>query len=359
MGNSGSSSKSTTNQTYNTTYVNQSDISLLNSSVNSFIADTVSKQAKNCSSSISQIQNVNIKDITTTKDLIIGSVDQTQTSAMTFDCIQIDTFKNDIANGILAEYMNTLENSFSTDILDKLESNAKNSSSNNFGSTGSSSSKTNTNQNYTFNSTNTTRTNIENVIKNSIQNNVSMESVQNCISEIKNNQTIDIQNLNIGGNVKIGVLSQNQGATLMTQCMQSTDNGNKITTQIASDLGVTVDNSNKQTKTTTMEAISETLSANKGVGDAASETIGAVGDAAGSILSGVGGLFSGLGAGSETFSIICCCCLFCLLIIGLLAGGVYISQGGTLPGTDNMEGGFNANVNSNLVGIAKALKNLK
>lgn len=365
MGNNGSKSTSTTNQTYNTTYINKNDTNLLNSSVNSFMADTVSNQAKNCSASISQIQNITFKNVTTGGDFVLGEVDQNQSSAMTFDCVQVDTFKNDIANGILSKYMDALQNNFSTDVLDKLEANAKNAAQNSFGSTGSTSTNTKNNQNYTFNSTNTTRTNIENVIKNSIQNNVSMESVQNCIANVKNNQSIDFQNLDIGGNVKIGVLSQTQGATLLANCMQTTDNGNKVTNNIASELGLVIDNTNSQTKTTTMEAKSEGTTTNQGVGDAANQTLTGAGNAINSVLSGTGKLFSGLTSGSAgKYSSICCSILICLLIIGAIVGGLYYykSQGGELPSFNNMsnmEGGGNnyESVSANLYEIAKVLKN--
>ena len=124
-------STSTTNQKYNTTYVNTTDTNLLNTSVNDFISSTVSNQAKNCSASITQIQSVNIKDVTTAGDFTIDGTNQNQSSAMTFDCVQVDKFQNDIANGILTKYMDALQNNFTTDVLDKLEAKAQTASQNN------------------------------------------------------------------------------------------------------------------------------------------------------------------------------------------------------------------------------------
>ena len=378
MGNGGSKSTSTVNQKYNTTYVNTTDTNLLNTSVNNFISSTVSNQAKNCSASISQIQSVNIENVNTPYDFVFGGSDQSQSSNMTFDCVQVDKFQNDIANGILAKYMDALENNFSTDILDKLEAKAQTASQNNMGSSGNASTKSTTNTEYTFNSTNTSRTNIENVVKNSIQNNLSMESVQNCISSIKNNQSVNIKNINAGGNVTIGVLSQTQGANLMASCIQSSDTGNKMTNNIASELGLTFNNSNEQTKSTDITSASTAESTNKGVGDAAQQTLTAAGEATKDVLVGAGeaskDLLTGLGSFSSGMTgpcmVLCAICVIFLIIAGIVGAIYYTSQGGQIPGFNNnpppadvdvsaLEGGDFSNSLINLSKIGNALNKIK
>ncbi len=88
----GSSSKSTTTNEYNTTIVNNSDLQLLNKNINNFVSNTVVNQAASCSSSITQLQNVNFSHIDSAGDFTVDGVTQNQKAALTFDCVQLSSF---------------------------------------------------------------------------------------------------------------------------------------------------------------------------------------------------------------------------------------------------------------------------
>lgn len=308
----GSSSSSSTNQKYNTTYINQADTNLINTNVNNFVADTVVKQAKGCSASISQLQSIDISNIQAEKDVTIGGAEQSQTAGITFDCVQVSDFQNEIGNGVLTKYMDAIENSFSTDALDKMEAIAATAAQNNMGSTGGSKSNSNSNIDYKFTSKNTTRTNIENVIKNSISNNLTMENVQNCISQIHNSQFIKLSDItSTTGSVKIGVLSQEQGAEMMTSCMQNSSDTNKITTGITSELGLTLDNTNSQKKSTEITTTATSEATNKGVGDAMSQFLAGLADLISSLFSGMYAPFA--------IAVVVCMILCCIISVAAIA----------------------------------------
>ena len=65
-----SSSKSTTNQKYETKNVNVNETNVLDKSVNNFVANTVSSQAAACSASISQLQTVDLSNMKIEGDLV-------------------------------------------------------------------------------------------------------------------------------------------------------------------------------------------------------------------------------------------------------------------------------------------------
>lgn len=356
----GNKSSSTSNQKYDTAYVNTTDTKLLNKSINSFASDVVSNQAQNCSAGITQLQEIDIRGITGDGDVVIGGSDQSQTSNVTFDCVQVASIKNDIGNGALTKYMDALENNFSTDALDKMEAVAATSSKNSLGGFGSSSSNSKANVDYQFKSTNTTRTNIENVVKNSIQNNLSMESIANCISSVISKQSYKLKDIESKtGSVTIGAISQTQGATLMTNCLQTADNGNKITNAVAAELGVTLDNTSSQKKTTEIKTTAVAESANEGVGEAAKQTLEGAGDAAKQTLEGVSTVVSSVGDLFSEMYVPCIIFVILLVVVGIIAAFVFkYSQGGQSNSDmqdlqdlqDQQEGGF-----YNIKQIGKAL----
>lgn len=303
----GSKSSSTSNQKYSTTYVNTTDTNLLNENVNNFVSDTVNTQAKNCSASISQIQNIDISGIKLDEgDFTLEGTNQNQTSGISFDCVQVSEFQNDIGSGVLTKYMDAIQNSFSTDAIDKMEATAASNAKNSMGGTGSADASSKTNVDYSFNNTNTTKTNIENVVKNAISNHLTLESINNCTSEIHNSQSVKITDVTLkNGSVKLGVLSQTQGADMMTKCMQSNSDTNKVTNAVASELGVTLDSENKQTKTTDIKTTSTSEATNLGVGDAANQ-----------FFTGIGNMMSGIFSGMMGPLLIVCVIIIILVVVG-------------------------------------------
>lgn len=352
----GSSSSSTTNQKYTTNIVNTTDTNILDKSVNNFVANTVTSQAAACSANISQLQTVDLSNMKIAGDLNIGEIDQSQKAAMTFDCVQVSSFKNDLANGVMSQYMGAIQNSFSSETLDKLTAQAGAAAKNSFGATGSSHSDSTTNTDYTFNSTNTTNTNIQHVVENAITNNMSMEDVKNCIAQIHNTQSVSVAGTSVGGSVNIGAIRQDQAATLMAECIQKTDNGNKITSSIASELGIVLDNSNKQTKSTELSSTATSESTNQGVG----ESLGAVFAGIGSMFGNIFGAALGMWVGP---CLIVCIILCVISSIGFCAmqmmGGSSVireqvedmsddNSGSLFGGFIKMIGGNSVNSRSNL-----------
>lgn len=322
----GSSSSSTVNQKYETNIVNKSDVDILNKNVNNFVANTVVNQAANCSASISQLQLVDLSGMDIAGDLTIGEIDQTQTANVTFDCLQVSEFKNDIANGVMAEYQNALKRSFSTEALDKMTAAADSTAKNSFGTTGSVSADSTVNVDYKFNNTTILNTKLQNIIESSITNNMSLSDVQNCISTVQNSQKVVLANAKVGGNVNIGAIKQDQAASLMAKCVQQKNNANKISNSIATQTGLQIDDQNKVVKSTEISSTASSTATNAGFFDG--------------IANMITSLFAGLLAGpiaiacSVLLSI--CCCIICIVLIAKITSGSSNSQPG--QGEDQGQG---------------------
>jgi len=311
----GSSSKSTTTNKYNTNVVNNSDLKLLNENVNNFIAETVVNQASNCSANISQLQNVNFSHITTEGDFTISDVNQTQKAALTFDCVQLSAFQNDIANGVLTQYTDAIKNSYDTSAISKMTSAAKTNSQSQFGTTGSSNTSSDSNNEFNFNSTTNVNEDIQNIVKNAITNNMSLNDIQECIAIVKNSQNISFSDINAGGNLTVKALSQTQAADLYSKCIQEKNNGSKISNQIAADLGLTVTTEATNTSSAEMESTSLSESSNVGVLQSAGEGIASVFKGVGQMWGTIIGSF-GFGGTNSDMSLYCCIAIIILAIVG-------------------------------------------
>lgn len=331
----GSSSKSSTTNTYNTTVVNNNDLNLLNKSVNDFVSNTVVNQASNCSANITQLQSVNITDVSAKGDIVIGGVNQNQSSAITFDCVQLSAFQNDIANGVLAQYMNAIQNSYDTSSLALMTSAAKTNSSDQFGSTGTAKSNSKSNNNYNFKSVTNTHQDIQNVVENAITNNLSMDDIQSCMASVTSSQSVNIQRISTDGNATIQPISQTQASDLMAKCVQEKNNGNKISNQVAATLGLTVTSESKTTSGATMESTATSEAANVGVFQSAGQGLG-------SVFSGIGSMFGNIFSafGDSSMSMYCCIALIILTVVGGI--GYYMmnmQDSGDIGDIEDMYGG--------------------
>lgn len=327
----GSSSSSVVNQKYNTTIVNQSDISVLNESINKSTTESVVKAAAACSASMNLNQYINIEDIQTEGSFNYGGSNQSQTSALTFSCVQEAAYQNNIANNMKDAYVNAISSGFTTEAEDKLNASAEAAAKNEFaGLSGGSHSSSVTNTEYNFTQDNITNKNIRNVVEHVISNSLNVNDIQKCAASVNNSQSVNITHVNAKAGVNIGVLNQTQAATLFSECVQKSNNTNNITSELATALGVEVHEENNVKKVTTIsdEAVSKSTnvglfqSVGQGVGDAAK----GIGSAIGSIF---GGLFGGL-FGSPIICIIICC-IICVLLIGgymFFSGGGSVSYGG-------------------------------
>jgi hypothetical protein len=333
----GSSSSSTVNQKYDTTIVNKSDINVLNENINNFVANTVVNQASDCSASISQLQTIDLSGMDVEGDLEIGEVSQSQKSNITFDCVQVSKFQNNIASGVLSEFSNAMKNSYTAETLDKLEAVAKSEGSGGFGTTGKVSSNSKVNVDYQYTNITDTRKNLQNVVKNAITNNMSMNDTQSCVAKVAAAQKFTLADSKVRGSVRIGAIKQDQASTLMAKCMQEKGNANKITNSVASALGVKIDETNSVKKITEISSSASSTAKNSGF-------FQSIGEGIGSIFSGLfGGLFGGLGGPISISSSVCCCIIIMIVAIFFASGGVddiAAQASGEDDGGFGMGGGF-------------------
>jgi hypothetical protein len=329
MGGSASSSNSFVS---NTNIVTNDQLAMLNKNSNNFVASTVVNQAAKCSAGMNLTQTVDLSDMIVGGDLDY-SADQSQDAAISFSCVQVSSFQSDIANGIMDKMVGALNSSYSTEALDKLSQTAKASGESQFGGTGPDVTA-NTNATYNFNQTTNINKNIQNVLENSITNNLNLNDVSDCISQVNLAQNTNFSGANVRGNAKIGI-KQSQAAKAITDCIQKKGIATSITNQAVKDLGLTVSNAADVKKASDVSQTSESEAKSVGV-------FQSLGDGIGSALSGLGDLISGLYTGPAI--IIGCIILIILCISCSCSVALYMmnkSDGkGDSEGDEEQEGGF-------------------
>jgi hypothetical protein len=306
-----------------------------------------------CSGSITQLQKVQLTNITTLGDFNL-TANQGQQSAMTFDCIQVSDIKSAIANDLVTELMSGINGNFTTDVLDKLDANAKSNSASGAGSammSGPTSSNTSSNIDYNFNSTTDIHKNIVNTVQNSITNNLDIKSVQSCIANINNSQIVGATNVNVGGNVIVAV-DQKQSSNLLASCLQKSSIGNNIASDVATKLGLTVTEDVTTKKSTTASTSASSTAESRGpaesVGTGISTAAQGAGTGLGNVYTGMGtglsnafggfgSMFSGGESGETNWGLIISSVICCILILLVGAGGLYFyMKKGSIP---NQRGG--------------------
>jgi hypothetical protein len=303
------SSSSTVTNTNNQTYINKSQIDVLNKQITSMISNTQVDQAAKCANSDAQSQYISFGPITSAPgyDVNITDIQQGQYSTIDFTCKQTQVARNDISNQLYTNIMNNLKQNNTTEIMAELEAQAATNVKNGFASWGGGSSNSDVNNDINWNVTNDVYEEVQNVIENSIENNFTANNLSECINNLSQSQSMVFKGITSGGGVYIGGLSQQQMADTYTQCIQNQNVGQEITNVMANAMGVTIenDNSNKGNSTQSGTATAETI--NNGPFESIGEMIG-------SILSGIGSLFGNAKASSIVCVIICGLTICCIVL---------------------------------------------
>ena len=261
-------SSSSENTVKNNT-VNKSSLELLNKSVNSYVSNTVTKNASTCAASSSQIVENSVGKIIVSGDNNKGvlDIDSVQDSEVNLQCIQESLQQINLGNEIATSIMQQLTQKVDNSTIAKLVTSSEAKNVQGFGANpfASSNSKVKVNtENTTINETNRK---LSNLISNSVANNVDATNISDCFIKNTQSQINKIGNVKLlgEGNVLNLKLSSNQLAKSFATCKQLNDQTSKITNQIATALGLKIVDDIKNTTKTDSKAISSATVKTTGV----------------------------------------------------------------------------------------------
>lgn len=339
----GSSSKSSAELVSNTLIVNETDMNMLNKTVNDVAVSAVIKNAKDCSAAVALGQTIGMGDLN------IGAgasadISQDQSATLDFSCLQQDDVQLDIINQMSQTINQALQNTTNTDVLDKLSAAVEAKGSSDMGifpwpSTGGSNSDTSISQTVNKNIKNTTKVNLQNIVENSTASNFASSTVSSCLGKIAASQTQTYGNVTLqeGANLK---LSQSQAAAAVVKCIQQANIAQKTLATVAAFAGVKLAVVNTTKTESIMEAEAKSSAETKGISSIIDSVGGVMSGVVDSVFKGFGSLFGGGGGGgggmSTIISVICCCCICCLLLLMLLGGGGWFAYKKYGPGASDL-----------------------
>ena len=220
----GNNSTSTITNTNNVLMIDGIYLESMIKSLNDDIATTLINDAKQCSSNIIQLQSVKFKSVNVSGDFNLNPTPN-QSVALTFDCLQLSTVRNKIADKMLSDLMDKIEQTNARDIKNQLEAMASAA----WNSLGAQLSINAIN----FTPRNTAYQNLQNIVQIAIQNNFTPQNLGDCIIYVNNDQSISPQRINIipAQNIngkyvtQVFAIDQNQVTTLVTQYVRQFGTG--------------------------------------------------------------------------------------------------------------------------------------
>lgn len=253
MGSSESKSQSIKSRIENNTLiVNDTDIQVMAQNINETISNSIVQTAKTCSLSTIGEQSITIKNLIAKGDINV-STEQQQDQAVTFDCVNSTTARNEASVELINKIMSNLKENNTTNIGEimnsiaqaKIEQGTLELPSSPLSSKSSSSSTDNEIITRTE-VKNNFRTSLNQVVRNAVINNFKTEDVSNAINNVRNGQLVYIDKIESKEGQITAIVSQKQSQEVIFTAIQSSDIGNKIVNALTNGLELQVE---KETKT--------------------------------------------------------------------------------------------------------------
>jgi len=328
----GSKSHNTVTHKNSTLTVSNEDIKILNEQLNQTVTNVSMEQAKDCGQTLDTKNLIDLSDSVVGGDINIGAgsngedcrTNLTTKQNATFSCIQASTITNDIGQQMMEQILQKLESGYTNDALNSMEDAANQSAAAGSMAIGSDSSTSNdVNTDNTFVSKTNISKNLQNVVRNAVTSNFSAKDVQNCMDEVNAKQGIDAHGAIVGGSVNICNYSSDIVQNIYGKCVQQSDTGSKITTDLVATLGLenkdTAESSSTNVNSTEVTQESKTTGPLQDLGTAFMDLGTGIGNAAGGLLSFFG--LGVLGPMASPISSICCCCIIMILMFTMMGGG--------------------------------------
>jgi hypothetical protein len=308
MGSSHSSSKSSqtiTNNVVNSNYLNTLNKTIMESAVNTMI-----NNASSCSSAVNVNNSCDMSGTNVAGNLNFGG-NQSGQAKVNFNCIQANQTSANMATAMMDSMVAEMKALNGTEAASQLNTASQSSNKSDFLSSFGTSSSSNSNVNVNNNITNQTISNVENIFEQKLNNNFTVNTVNECIGKTKISNSQDLSNMNIGGNANVECI-QTASVEQVSNCKQLSDAIQKTTQETFQELGMKVD-----TKSTTANSTESTVSSkSENVSTGLYQGIADV----------LNSIFGALGLEPYILPICACCCVL-LLLLSVFAAFIAFSNG--------------------------------
>ncbi len=310
----GAHSKSEINTNVKNQTINQSVLNEVNKMITDISVNNTQISSNTCSDTTDTSQILEFKDLVA-KGSITIKTGQEMDAQMNFNCIQKTSFETQLTNDLTNKIMNEVQDILTADNQTLIKGNADASAKEGWGTLpwADASAKSKVSTEVSNIVANQSDDNVTNVVRNSIAYTVAQHQFSDCLSKAIASQIQKFKDLKAGADITIDAI-QKESIRTIAKCIQDSDFSSSMTNQIATGLGLTINNDTKVDNGTKEYLKTHVKTEDKGL-------FGALFGPLNNLIKQFGTTGAVVVAGSSLLSSVC----FCLIIIAVI-GFLFIGE---------------------------------
>jgi len=227
VGDCGSKSQTESTNIINDMQMTKNDFSQLNSNMSSVIAETITKKANSNAANIFQNQVIEFSGNVSEGDINFGyapkgetgsGITQDASATMTFDGLNMDEVTTSAGLDFIKNAMTEIQNRTDNQTLVKMEAIAESETKTSAFTTAKAEAGAKTTNIANTTKINENTQNIQNILQTNLANKLTTETVQSCISQIFQSQSVSIKDNKSGKNINVAPINQKLGASMLAKC---------------------------------------------------------------------------------------------------------------------------------------------
>lgn len=274
MGGNKSKPKATPTNENNQTIVNKNEIEILNTNIQNTISNTTINNSSNAIVTSRQRNKIKYHNCTFKGDVTIDPIFQTNENSIDFSSVQASEIENDIANSILSDIMQNIDSKLDSESINRMSAYAETQAKTGFLGSGNAGGESNAHNYSNVNVTNENTQRLQNHIENTINVNFDASDVQDCITQIDQENEIAWSGCTFEGGYNQLPIVQSNANNLLVSCIQSKGISNNIMTDLANTFGVITDAGTVSKVLMDQDASATSTATTEGIGDAVPNPMG-------------------------------------------------------------------------------------
>jgi hypothetical protein len=239
----GASNSITATNQYQDAVISTTDLKIVNKHISDVTSNVALSSAESCAGNFAVTNNITFTNIDITGNYNDTDISQLQNLQLNFSCINQSTIVNQMQTEMASTIISTMNTMYSTNALNKMDQTLKQKAKTGALATGLSLNNTNTNTDLSTTVDNNVSVNMQNVIKQIVNNNINIDSVHTGQLSALSSNTLNLGELQIDGNhnkISLTQALRNKISEAITNI--STINNNIIQTLMGT-FGITQSNS--------------------------------------------------------------------------------------------------------------------
>ena len=212
----------------------KANISTFQQTINKDIQSTFTNSVQKSSQAVVNTQSLRLKNINSSGNITVGKINFKQFVQVKFEDISTDNVRNESATKITETLLNNLENETTPQQQAQLAATIKASTGlKNIGVV----KKPNDNTKHVLNQHHTMNVDVKNYVTNVVEKHTTQLNVQSCSQFVKNNQAIQVEDIEAQGDVTIDLIKMEQVVDAVLKCKAVNKASKGIVDELVKNMG--------------------------------------------------------------------------------------------------------------------------